>query len=248
MRMNRMGMLSGLLGCAGLALALPAHAAVVYLDLGANAIQGGAPPAGYESHVYSWNTVQPTGGFSIADLVDSAGNSTGLGVTVSDQFKGTNSSGPTAPAGSGMEFWQGANDSLYLARNNAQPPNEVTGGITFTGLDPNATYDIKMLGAHNNLTLSARYLSITVTGESVTNLPEYLTTTHNGSNTISALDIVPSETGTIVIDFAFGPSTAAGDSFVYINAIKLTANAIPEPTSIALLGAGAVGLLVRRRR
>lgn len=234
-----------IVGTLSLSVVGGASAATVYLDLGAGALQDGPPPAGYESHVYSWNTVGPALNTTIADLVDSSGALTGIGLVVSDSFKFTNASGQPLPTGAAMEFWQGANDSLYLARDNAQPPDDTTAAITLSGLDPSSVYDFIFFGAHSNLSLSgSRSLVITATGAAVASTPEYVTSGHTG-NVTSLLGVAPNASGEIVLDVAFGPNAVG--SFAYLNAIKIT-EVVPEPASLGLLLMAAGGVLARRPR
>lgn len=231
-----------LAGQASAALTNPVYIDFGYTGSGGMAPQAGTPPTGYESFVYSWNSVDAQGGYTIANMVDSGGSPTGLGLTVHDQFGFSNNSGIYIPDGpgttpnDGREFWQAANDSLYV-----QNGGENTGGVTISGLDPLKTYDLSFIGV--NINVSGRYADITLTGASANPLGLLQSSTSTNTYVLGATGIAPSAGGNIVIDIAWDASSSG--SFAYVSAVKLAET--PEPASLGLLAASGLMVLMRRR-
>lgn len=225
--------------CAASATSSPG--AIIYVDFGDPAQQ---------SNVTGWNNIvsNTDGGSSLANVVDSAGNSTGISMTLTDPFwPGSNQNGTTSPAGAaGAVFLPSATrDNLFGSVSAFGGFTEPTGGYLLSGLDPsgNTTYRFTFFGSRTGVT-DNRETAYMLDGANSTTV--YLNTANNLSEVAVATGMIPDAAGNIALTVAPGPNNTNSSRFYYIGAMQVISTVIPEPTSILILSLGA-GLLGRRR-
>lgn len=121
--------------------------------------------------------------------------------------------------------------------------------MTFFGLDPSLVYDFKIFATRETTEVRRTLYSI----DDINGTHEFLLQTsgagigaggYNGNNNTFATfsGIVPDELGSITLTVKVDTS-----DFAYIGALQLTA--VPEPSTVMLLGAaGVFGLIIFRRR
>lgn len=249
-----------------LGLAAQAHATTVSLqfsgysghDISSSSTVAGAVPAdfwNYQTDGTNGNqapagspyisTATSNGGNPNAGgiLLDSNGNSSGITYSLSyTRVDGTNGSG----------FTNGSGDQL-LASEAAGVQNNGNAVLTINGLSPNATYDIYA-------EVNPMFFASNPTAEEITSgsTAYYL----NSSNTLgtwvqSTATSAASATTANYVEFT-GLTGAATQTLTVVdngNAYGLdgvqivsTGSAIPEPATLGLLGVGAMGLLLKRKR
>jgi len=228
----------------GVAIAIVVSASVamavpVYLDLG-----GDTDPVGPGAAV--WNRIPDATAGSVADLLDSGNSLTGVGVSVTDDFRFPNLSG--GDWGGSPIPWAVADatgDSFAVERPDIMGNNSV-GAITFTGLDVTGLYNFSVISSRN--ASGGRSGTITIGGAN----------SDNGNNvdfdafvdgfTAETLqvwtNVSPDGAGNLVLRLESMDNGAS--SFGYLNAVRI--EQVPEPGSIALMGIGMVSMLLRGRR
>lgn len=187
---------------------------------------------------------------SVANLINSTNVGTGVGLTFSNgwQANGFNNGGLMAPSSSllGNIASQNATGDYFFVLDNSA-------SMTFTGLNPALTYNFQMFGTRQETAIRTSVYSIT----DINGLHSFTLQTsgpgigaggYNGNNNTFATfsNIVPDNSGNITLSLVGG---TAASKFGYIGTLQMTANAVPEPGTITLLGAaGLTGLVIYRRR
>lgn len=161
---------------------------------------------------------------------------TGLNSAISVALSGTwgtaNSSGYAT--GNSDFIASATQDSLFINTGN-------TGIITFSGLNPLQTYTFTLFSSRTGT--GERNVTFNVAGATPTN--SVTVNSFNNTSSVAITAIAPAANGTFVLSV----TNTNGDNFAYLNALKLEATPIPEPsTYAALLGVGALGLCLARRR
>ncbi|QDV72004.1 PEP-CTERM sorting domain-containing protein [Botrimarina mediterranea] len=183
---------------------------------------------------------------SIADMVDEGGANTGVGISISGFFPGSNSTGQTAPAGDAAALFP-----VTATRDNAfghtgpfsGNPDASLGTVSLTGLNPALTYDFTFFASRTGVS-DNRETAYDISGAN--SGVGYLNASANVDTVVTVAGIQPTGSGAVSIDVSAGPNNDNGSRFYYLGAMMIT-TAIPEPTS-ALLAMTAVGFVLARRR
>jgi hypothetical protein len=210
------------LGAVVCALAMPAHAFDIRIDLA----NYSAPPAG------NWNTVMPpTSGGNIANLIDfGSGLGTGVSLSITQNFSDPGWAGNPWTGPPAFRPWVDSNASNdYVYRVNA------TGEITFSGsgIDPSETYRLEAL-ASRNTTAANRRGDYRVNGALSDSLNSDGYHAHfdgyAGHQVMTWRQVKPDAAGNIVFDMA---SHLTGD-IAYLSAMRLTDDAPPQSVLLDL--------------
>lgn len=198
----------------------------------------------------NWNNVNNSGAngentFGTAatlapDLVRSSdGAATGVSLTVA--AAGANSSGiggavVTPITGASAPSFTSSGTIPNTAQEDLLFANSNTVVLTFLGLDDSLNYNVEIL---SNIAAGRNAQDISIGGEAMSIDP-------NVAPFVSAFNNLSTDgSGNLLIEFS---SAGGGANLQHINALELTAIAVPEP-SVSLLGfVAAAGLLVRRRK
>jgi poly(3-hydroxybutyrate) depolymerase len=168
-----------------------------------------------------------TVGPAIAFAKTTAGVNTSITVSVKTPFYGRVTTGVTAG---------GLYDSL-VAVDGWSSSKTVVGSLLFKGLTPGVQYRLAVFGSNTNSAHIGRY---TVTDQ---NGDQYLDL--NNVNNASTQAIFQSVIADGQGQFTLTVAPTGTGNYADVNAIELSA--VPEPTSLALLGVAALGLVRRRR-
>lgn len=216
----------------GLATTLSVQANTLFWDFGETAQQ---TPGNYNNIFVGSGTNYLT----TLNAIDSAGASTGIGLTASGFNPGSNQNGTTAP---------GAPANLFdpqATRDNMFGHTGLFGGITaplgvlsLTGLNPSATYDFTFFGSRTGVS-DNRETKFDVLGNGFA----LLNTANNTANVAVVLGASSDALGNLTINVGPGPNNNNASGFWYLGAMQIVA--VPEPSALALLGLGGV-LIVRR--
>lgn len=229
MKVQLFAVLSALVIASSAAVAAP-----VYIDFG----DSGQLTAG------NVNNITPTI-LSLPNSVDSSGAATGIGVSASGFFNGSNQSGTQTPSGAAAEFdVQTTRDNLF-GHSGPFGTNPLTpqGTVLLSGLDGSGAtaYDLSFFGSRMNVS-DNRETQYSANGVTV-----LLNTSNNETDVAVAAGVVPNAAGEITVLVEPGPANDNGAGFYYLGAMKVDVAAVPEPGSLALLAAGLFGARSRRR-
>ncbi len=183
----------------------------------------------------------------LSNIIDSTGASTGVGLSASGFYPGGNPNGTTTPTGiAAANFVSTATQDNFFTHVGAfggQTTNPL-GVVTLTGLDNSTAYDFTFFASRMGVN-DIRETKYTVTGS--TSAFSLLNASNNTSNVASVLGIYPNA-GSITVNVEAGPNNNNGATkFSYIGAMRLDYEAVPEPTSLALVSLASVALFFRRR-
>ena len=212
-----------------------------YVDSNGQHVSSGTPGAVQE--VTNRLNVHTSGGLNeTIGLKATTGAATGITATITDGFGGEHTSGLT-PTGDAQTYFKGtpglALDGAIVA--GGTPTANSVGAITFSNLNPTATYNFILFGSR-----------IAVAGKDGTTVYQIDGTTTqqvtvnplgNASTVWQINDVHPRLDKTIALTVSAGTTN---NYFGYFNALRVE-EAVPEPASISLLGIGAASLLLRRR-
>ncbi len=171
--------------------------------------------AGNYNNMTEFTTVVASNG--IADLVNSAGTSTGFGFAITSRFEHYNTAGATVPTGDAAAFDPNATKDSYFTSVNSGNSNGV---ITLSGLDDSKFYSFEIFAGR--ATTQNRETEFTITGNSVATgflNPGGATSDGNTSNTLLLNNIQPSA-GNITVGIKNGANNVSDWS--YMNVLKMT--------------------------
>jgi len=178
------------------------------------------------------------------NLVDFDGNGTGIGLTVNDNFwPGSNTGGTNAPNGDAAALPSNAtSDSLFGSLVDFGGFLEPTGGVTFSGMDPNTSYNFSFFASRMNVSdnREALYSLAGATNDSAT-----LDAANNTGNLAHIMGISPDANGNITLSVTAGPNNTNSFGFYYLGYVEITA--VPAPASLGLVGLGSLVAMRRRR-
>jgi len=183
---------------------------------------------------------------NIADLFDSTGALTGVGITYSESAPDAGVAGagaisdnpgvvfPTTGPLAGVPV-TALEDGLFIGAA------DVT--LTLTGLDPTSTYDFLFFGSRGNNGTTQNFNVTDLNGTTSALHPNVF---DNATGFVTFSGQVPDANNQIVI---FLPNNGTGNGALnFIGIDEIPASTIPEPSSIFLFGLGGMLLSTIRRR
>jgi len=177
-----------------------------------------------------------TGPYTIStNLVDETGASTGWSLVTNNAGNSSGSAGERYTGGAIGSFAASATIDSFFSAGGSNV------SFTFSGLSPTDTYNLAFVSAANAkgdgtpFTTTANTI-FAVNGVDVGSINP----STNTGTLVTATDVAPNSSGQIVFTFR-GSNGGVG----LLNAFSIAA--VPEPTSLGVLGVGAAGLLARRR-
>ncbi len=218
--------------CPLLALAafapLAASAQVIFMDFGQNSTSG-------------WNNVTTNATnaspVSLTDFDTQLASGLSYQITADFTSRSENSSSPTFadyPQSAVLDFFHG----------NSTTASPKTSTIEFTGFDPSKSYTFTFVSSRYRTDSQDLSTLFTVTGEGTSSVT---VNANNNANTVSITAVKPDALGAFTLDIGKGATNTF--NYYYLNALKIEAVAIPEPSAAAaLLGLGALGMCVLRRK
>ncbi|HEX8312883.1 MAG TPA: PEP-CTERM sorting domain-containing protein [Chthoniobacteraceae bacterium] len=224
-----------LLTAAAAAISCTAGAAIVNVDFNSTNNGGGATYSGLAAapdqagtnalwNGISNNTFGSITGLGGTDLPDSTGAATDIDITIGRQDGGF--------TGTGNNLLK---DYLFLVPGQSST-------FTLSGLSPQASYNVYIYSMGDTAGQGGTF---TYNGTSLSTSASPLngTTFVAGNNYVVFTGVTSAEDGTAGFTWA----GVSSNTHSALNGIQI--EIVPEPTSVALLGLGAVGLgLIRRRR
>lgn len=222
---------------------LPVHAATLYFDFGDTNQQ---TSLNYNNIYVPNPSVTPT----IANAVDSTGASTGVGLTVSGLNPGSNLNGTTAATGAAAFLdAQATKDNMFGHSLSAfnQPAPLPLGVLAFSGLDGsgNTSYAFTFFASRTGVS-DNRETKYEVLGANSGTV--YLDAANNVGNIALLSGIIPNPSGSLTVNISPGPNNNNTSGFFYIGALRLETSAVPEPSSMAMIVMGGLGLALARRQ
>jgi len=254
--MNRQTMLLSGLSCLSLGVAATAGAETILLDFGFNTVDASAPYATQvaqdDDNVF-WNTTMwndTDRPFDRTDVVNTAGVATDVDVT---RLTGIYNSG-------GQNAGYTPNPALGLLAQERVINDFISDGTSFSfslgDLADGIEYTITIYGSRQ---FGNRTTNYTVTGSgapltdeqqsSLSDASTGFVDVPNGDLTGTAFDFVDLSVFTLTPDVNGEITILAEEGeggFAYINAVQID-YVIPEPSALALFGAGGLLMLKRRR-
>lgn len=193
-----------------------------------------------------WNNVVPATTTLFATF-DSLGNLTPVGLEITDTFFQTGEPsqlGSEAPAGDAAAYPVSATDDYFFGHTTGfagADPNPL-GQFKLFNLDPSKTYDFTFF-ASRQVVGDTRDASYAVNGANSGSV--VLNASNNNTEVVTVAGISPDGNNEIFVDVTPGPNNNNGQGFYYLGLVQV--DVVPEPASIALMGASGLMVLGRRR-
>lgn len=202
---------------------------------------------------YNNIVVNPPGVLSILNSLDSTGAPTGISVTASGFFNGSNQTGtnaanPVSGVAATIFDPQATRDNAFgHAAAFGTNPLTPQATVLFSGLDGSGatTYDFTFFAARIGVT-DIRDALYDVTGAN--NGSAVLNASGNTSNVAIVSGITPTAAGNITLLVSPGPNNNSASRFYFLGAIQLVSNTVPEPTSLGLACLSCLWFLRHRGR
>ena len=167
---------------------------------------------------FPWNNVDNSQSGSIPDLIDQQGEATGISLSITDAFNGTNSSGTTTPDMALDIPATASGDSFFGNTEEFSSRIEESGGVTLSGLDPDVLYSIEIFASRIATDNRETFYNI----EGLNSDFAELNVSSNESEIIVHTDLSPSADGTLSITAAKGVNNNNAFGFFYLGAIRLS--------------------------
>jgi hypothetical protein len=182
------------------------------------------------------------------NLVDTAGNGSGIGLEVLDAFwPGSNTNGAGTPTGDAAGIpGSAAVDNLFGSEVAFGGFTEPTGGFVLTGLDGSGQtlYDFMFFGSRMNVT-DNRWTRYTVTGAGEDSAA--LNTSNNTSEVAWVTGMAADANGEIYVEVGADLLNNNSFKFYYLGFLEITSYPVPAPAGFALVGLGLLAGASRRR-
>lgn len=222
-----------------LVLGAAAYGEIILVDFGPSTGEQGSP----DGNGNNWNNVSSLSGLeNLMPVTGSQPTTIDISMTGWDGFNTWNSGlTPDANLNGGLfAFTDVTDDGAYFTASQAPT-------LTLSGLDLTMTYDLIFYGARRD---SERYTTYSVAGAGSVELQTGDDPGWNSDTVVSFTGLSPDGSGNIAVDHIAwtGTGQTGSRTFGYLNALEIETHPIPEPGTLALLGLGACGLFLRKRR
>lgn len=165
-----------------------------------------------------WNNVTNARNDTLADLLNSKGLNSGIGLVVTDSFNNINTTGTTMPDPSLELPATATGDSFFGNVGTFGGQEQPTGGITLTGLSSVTAYNFSIFASRTGVN-DNREAQYTVTGS--TTVIVTLDAANNTTLTADVMGMLPAADGTITIIAEPGSNNTNGTGFYYLGAIRM---------------------------
>jgi lysophospholipase L1-like esterase len=166
----------------------------------------------------AWNNVSDPVAGTIADMVNTQGLTTGVGIAINDPFNNINTNGTTTPApGVGMPG-SATGDSFFGNTATFGGQIQATGGVVFSGLSRTTRYRFEIFASRMSVG-DNREAAYIISGRTVDTL--YLDAANNAANLAVLQGMYPDTAGNITLLAQPGPNNTNGSGFYYLGAIRM---------------------------